>query len=186
MLDSLFVPDNCVIRMTKSAEHVRKNRDKFLCLKSWHTYKGYAYSQLRKLKIKDPQGIGNKRKELIEKYGFDTKFAYHIVRLIDYAEQIMREGTIDMQRNKELWKYIREGGWTLEQIETHFYSKEKELEALYHTCKLPKHMREDDVKPLLLECLEEHYGSLDKYVRPVDKTSKLVAEISEVLDRYIR
>lgn len=182
VIDSLFVPDNCVCHMSSIGELVRKNRHKFLCSKLWHTYKGYAYSQLRKLKNKDPNS--GKRKELIEKYGFDTKFAYHIVRLIDYAEQLLQFGDMDMQRDRERWKSIRAGEWTLEQIETHFYEKEKSLEKLYETTKLPHDIQFGPIQELLLNCLEHHYGSLDHVIKKDTNILKVINEMQDVLNKY--
>lgn len=182
MIDSLFVPDNCICHMTPIGEMVRENRHKFLCSKLWHTYKGYAYSQLRKLKNKDPNS--GKRKELIEKYGFDTKFAYHIVRLIDYAEQLLQFGDMDMQRDKERWKSIRAGEWSLDQVESHFYEKEKTLQTLYENTSLPHDMQFDPIKELLLNCLEAHYGSLDKMVPRDTKAETVLLEMQKVIDRF--
>ena len=182
VIDSLFVPDGCVIHMTKVGELVRKNRKIFLCSKAWHTYKGYAYSQMRKLKNKDPNS--GKRKDLIEKYGYDTKFSYHIVRLLDYAEQILQFGEIDLQRDKECWKSIRAGEWTIEQIEQHFYQKEKYLEGLYENTKLPHDMQEEPVKELLLNCLEHHYGSLDKMVPRANKAELVLRDLQLLLEKY--
>lgn len=182
VIDSLFVPDSCICHMTKIGQMVRDNRKKFLCSKAWHTYKGYAYSQLRKLKNKDPNS--GKRKELIEKYGFDTKFAYHIVRLIDYAEQILQFGDIDLQRDSERWKSIRAGEWTLNQIEEHFYSKEKSLQTLYENTKIPHDIQEVEIKELLLNCLEQHYGSLDSIIPRSNKSDLILRDLQLLVDRY--
>ena len=182
VIDSLFVPDSCICQMTKIGQLVRDNRRKFLCSKLWHTYKGYAYSQLRKLKNKDPNS--GKRKDLIEKYGFDTKFAYHIVRLVDYAEQLLQFGDMDIQRDKERWKSIRAGEWTLNQIEEHFYEKEKSLQVLYEKTSLPHDMQYEPIKELLLNCLEHHYGSLDKMVSRENKSDIILNELQQLLNKY--
>lgn len=53
MVDTLFTPINCVVHSTAISEMVRENRKIFLSKKAWHTFKGYAYSQLHKADIKD-------------------------------------------------------------------------------------------------------------------------------------
>lgn len=186
MIDSLFVPDNCICFITDIGKYVRQNRHKFLCKKAWHTYKGYAYSQLKKLEIKNPIP-GCKRYEIIKKYGYDTKFAYHIVRLIDYAEQIMLTGDLDLQRNREEWKFIREGGMSIEEIKKKFFEKEKELERHYETSKLPSKMREAEVKEILNHCLEENYGSMMNYINVQNENIKLknmIYELKHVIKKY--
>jgi predicted nucleotidyltransferase len=135
MVDSLFVPRRCILHSTQLSEHVRENRKLFLTKKSWHTFKGYAYSQLNKCKNKNivkyiqlcdnlnipytitmeefleletsfkldtklfkelyhkvhQDGKLTKRIDTIVKYGYDVKFAYHIVRLLNEVEQILIE-----------------------------------------------------------------------------------------------
>src|SRR5262249_46903708 len=155
--DSLYTPDFCVLHTTEVGRLVRENRDIFLHKGAWHKFKGYAYSQMNKVRHKNPEG---KRRELVEKYGMDLKFAYHVVRLVDECRQILTEGTIDLQRNREQLKAIRRGEWTLEQLEQWFSDMERQLEDLYAKSSLPHSPDEARIKQLLLDCLEHHYGSL--------------------------
>ncbi len=52
MVDTLFVPRNCVVHATEVGNLVRENRMLFLHKGSWHKFKGYAYSQLHKMQNK--------------------------------------------------------------------------------------------------------------------------------------
>jgi predicted nucleotidyltransferase len=158
MLDSLFTPDNCVLHMTPVAQMVRENRKLFLHKGVWHKFKGYAYAQVHKLKNKEPEG---KRKELVDKYGYDVKFAYHVVRLLNEVEQLLTEGDLDLQRNREQLKSIRRGEWSENDVLDYFTRKEKELESAYTNSKLPHSPDEKRIKQLLLNCLEQHFGTLE-------------------------
>ena len=160
IIDSLFVPRRCILHSTQVAEHIREHRKDFLHKGSWHKFKGYAYSEVHKMKIKDPEK-GSTRYEMVQKYGYDLKFAYHVVRLLNEVEQIMIEKDLDLQRNREELKSIRNGEWTKEQILKYFEKKEKVLEEVYIKSDLPHSPNEDKIKTILLECLEMHYGSLD-------------------------
>ena len=82
MLDSLFTPDNCVVHRTKVSDIVRENRRMFLHKGAWHKYKGYAFAQMKKIKGGANQS-NEKRAANTEKFGYDVKFGYHVVRLID-------------------------------------------------------------------------------------------------------
>ncbi len=138
-----------MLHCTKIGQMVRDARRSFLHKGSWHTFKGYAYSQMHKMTSKDPIG---KRRELVDKFGFDVKFAYHTVRLLDEAEQILTEGDIDLRRNREQLKAIRRGDWTEQDIRDHFARKEKELETLYTiaVCRtLPTKRRQATIAALL-------------------------------------
>ncbi|MBK7993136.1 MAG: nucleotidyltransferase domain-containing protein [Blastocatellia bacterium] len=180
MIDSLFTPANCVLHITKLGNMVRENRKIFLHKGAWHKFKGYAYSQLHKMTTKDPIG---QRKKIIESYGYDVKFAYHVVRLLNEVEQILIEGDIDLQRNREQLKSIRRGEWKESDIRDYFASKEKDLEKLYLESSLPYSPDEAKIKKLLLECLEEHYGNLSDAIITPDKATIALQEIQNILDK---
>jgi hypothetical protein len=52
MIDSLFVPRNCVLHSTEVGEMIRENRRMFLHKGAWHKFKGYAYAQASKIRNK--------------------------------------------------------------------------------------------------------------------------------------
>jgi len=52
MIDSMFVPPNCIITSSKIADIVRDRRSEFLHKGCYHKFKGYAYSQLHKCRNK--------------------------------------------------------------------------------------------------------------------------------------
>lgn len=181
MIDSLFVRQQSVTHQTKIGQMIRDNRSLFLHKGAWHRFRGYAYAQLKKVKNKKPEGS---RKELVEKHGYDTKFAYHLIRLLDEVEQIMEYGDIDLMRDKERLKAVRNGQFTLEELEEWFYAKEKGLESLYQNSTLPKYPDEDKIKQLLLDCLEEFYGSIDDTAfRQVDEYERAVKQIKEIVGK---
>lgn len=181
MVDALFVPQRCVLHITKIGHMVRDHRREFLHKGAWHRFKGYAYSQLHKARTKNPEG---KRKFIVEKYGYDVKFAYHIVRLLDEVEQILSTGDLDLERCREHCKAIRAGEIPLAQIEEHFEQQSKLLEEVYLKSTLPYGPDEEKIKKLLLECLEEFYGSLDKCIIIQPNVELLIQEMQMVIDKY--
>ena len=155
MVDALFVPRRCVLFSTGVGELVRENRKLFLHKGCWHKFKGYAYSQLHKMKTKKPEG---KRKE-----AFDLKFSYHVVRLLNEVEQILTTGDLNLESNREQLKAIRRGDWTQKQVIDYFDLKEKQLEQFYADSKLQHSPDEDAIRNLLMQCIEHHYGSIDSF-----------------------
>ena len=182
MIDTLFVPQNCIIHSTQVGNYVRDNRRQFLHKGSWFKFKGYAYSQLVKCKSQTREG---KRKEVVEKWGYDLKFASHVVRLLNEIEQILIEGDLDLQRNNEQLKAIRRGEWTLEQLDEYFNKKEPELETAYTNSPLRHSPDEDAIKAILLKCLEMHYGSLDKAIVIEGKEKQILRKIKELCEEII-
>ena len=181
MIDSLFVPQRCVLHCSQIGDLVRQNRKLFLHKGIFHKLKGYAYSQLHKMRIKKPEG---KRKELIEKYGYDTKFATHVVRLLVQCEQVMMEEDLDLERNREQLKSIRRGEWKFEDIVNFFNQKERELESLYHSSKLQHSPNEKKIKTLLLNCLEMHFGTLDKCIVIQSDVQQLITDLEILIHKY--
>jgi predicted nucleotidyltransferase len=182
IIDSLFTPVTCVLHSTAIGEMVREQRRAFLHKGVWHKFKGYAFSQMHKMDIKTPQP-GSKRAADVERFGFDAKFAYHIVRLLDEVEQLLTTGDVDLQRDRERLKAIRRGDWTAEQVREFFVRKERELETAYAESKLPHKPDEAAIKSLLLECLEAHFGSLKEAVVVPTQERDLLKQIKALCEK---
>ena len=182
MVDSLFTPANCVKTITQVGSMVRENRKLFLSKKCWHTFKGFAYSQKTKI-LTGTNKSNPKRQAEIDEFGYDLKFSYHLVRLINQAEQILVEGDLDLLRNREQLKSIRRGEWKLQEVLDYFQEKELQLEKVYLESKaVPDRVREDEIKQLLINCLEHHYGSLDKVLVIEDKPVRALRDIKKIVD----
>lgn len=183
MIDSLFVPRNCVIHSTQISELVRENRRIFLHKGSYHKLRGYAYSQLSKIKNK-VSSSNPKRAADIEKYGYSTKFAYHLVRLALESEQILTTHDLDLQRDNEVLKSIRRGEWTLERLIKWFEDKERNLEALYVSSTLQHSPDESKIKTLLMNCIEQHYGTISTAITIDNNISDLIKDLDNVISKY--
>jgi len=181
IVDSLYVPRRCIIHSTQIGELVRENRHIFLHKGAWKKFRGYAYSQMHKISIKTPQK-GSNREKLVKKHGYDTKFAYHVVRLIDEVEQILSTGTLILDSNREQLKSIRRGEWTELQIRELFEQKEKDLEKLYHSSSLPYRPDSEKIKLLLLKCLEIHYGNLSSAIHINKNYENAIKDIKNIID----
>lgn len=177
IVDSLFVPERCIIHCNAIGGLVRENRKLFLHRGCWHKFRGYAYSQLHKMSTKNPDG---KRLETIKKYGYDVKFAYHVVRLIFEVEEILTSGDLHLDQNSEILKAIRRGEWTKERVEKFFEQKESALNEAYQKSSLPYGPDEAAIKSLLLKCLEHHFGSLNKCIVEPDRYKKALIEIQNI------
>lgn len=181
VIDSLFTPRRCVLSSTAVGEYIREHRCDFLHKGAWHKFKGYAYSQLNKIRTKTP---GGKRAELVEAHGYDVKFAYHVVRLLLEVEQILVSRDIDLERDREQLKAIRRGEWPLERLEAWAQDKEKQLEAVYHSSTVPYEPDEALLRSHLLHCLEAHYGDLSSAVAKPDEAMRLLRQIARLTEGY--
>jgi predicted nucleotidyltransferase len=180
VIDCLFTPANCVLHATRVGGLVRENRRLFLHKGAWPKFKGYAYSQLHKIASKQPLG---KRALLVEKHGYDVKFAYHVVRLLSEVEMILSEEDIDLQRDNEQLKAIRRGEWTEERLRAWCAEKESHLERAYSESTLRATPDEPKIRALLFNCLEEHYGSLEGCIVNPERAVDVLRNIQSELDR---
>lgn len=183
MIDSLFTPRRCVLHTTPIAELMIENRRMFLHKGAMQKLRGYAYAQLSKIENKN-NASNPKRQEDIAKFGFDTKFGYHLVRLVLQAEQILNEHDLDLERNREILKSIRRGEWELERLKEYFYQKEASLNDAYAKSTLQEYPDEAAIKRLLVQCLEHHYGSLDKLIPTQSGSNDLLRELESLVQRY--
>jgi hypothetical protein len=119
----------------------------------------------------------------VAEQGFDTKFAYHVVRLVLEVEQIMVEGDIDLQRSNEQLKAIRRGEWTEAYLRQWFSDKQTELEKVYAVSKLRATPDEERIRSLLLNCLEDHFGTLEQCVDHPDRAVAALRMIQAELEK---
>lgn len=179
-VELLFVPLNCITYNTNAGSLLRDNRHIFLHKDMWNNYTAYARSQIHKMASNKREG---KRKELYEKYSFDVKFAYNLVRLISQIEQILTVEDLDLQKHKEYMKSIRRGEVKEEEIRNWFSEKEKTLEQAYRESKLPQLSDEVKIKNLLLNIIEIQYGNISNCITALDKESTALQEIRQILGK---
>ena len=149
-LEPLFVPDDLVVYSTKVGDMIRDRRDIFLHKGAFFKYKGFAYSQVQKMMN---SGKSSERR---------FKYGYHAVRLIDNIVELLSKGTLTLGENGRKLREIRNEKWSFKLIEAHFETLEKEAQYHYdNSTALPHKPDEAAIKQLLLDCLEEYWGSID-------------------------
>jgi hypothetical protein len=95
------------------ANHLITHRDMFLSKQCGARFAGYLQSQ--KLRLLGLKSQRTNRPELIDQYGFDTKFAYHAIRLGWQGIELMQTGNITLPMPEEQRKYlvdVRTGKYT--------------------------------------------------------------------------
>jgi predicted nucleotidyltransferase len=157
IVDTLYVPDNCILYIAEGGKIIRENRKKFLHKGSLWKFIGYAYSQLNLL---DKPRENSHRKAMIDTFGLDLKAASHLVRLLNECWMILETGDLDLCANTGMLKEIRRGEWTQQQVRDYFKAQEPMLKELYTRSKLQDKPNRNDLKKILISVLETVYGSL--------------------------
>jgi predicted nucleotidyltransferase len=115
ILNALYGPTTYT---TALGDELRASKDMFRSKEAGHRFIGYMHSQRKRMEGERGQK-GVNRPELVEKYGFDTKYAYHIIRLGLQGLEYMKNGKISVPMNevyRELLVGIRTGSYTFEQV----------------------------------------------------------------------
>jgi predicted nucleotidyltransferase len=181
-LEILFAPRDCVLHTSLIGELIREHRKLFLHKGSYFKHRGYCFAQLSRAKSQNKTG---KRKAAVDEHGFDPKSIYHVYRLIDQCEQILLTGDLDLRRISEQLKVIRQGNYTIDEVEAYFTEKEKYLNKLYEsTSTIPDRPDVDKIKTLLVKCLEMHFADLSNCVRLETNAEKALDEIKKIITYY--
>lgn len=98
------------------------------------------------------------RAKLEEKFGYDTKHAMHLCRLLIMAEEILRDGKVIVNRpDKAFFLSIRNGGWTYEQVIEFAEKQQAIVEELYKTSDaLPKVPPMNKINELCQKMVEDY------------------------------
>ncbi|WP_299997800.1 nucleotidyltransferase domain-containing protein [uncultured Clostridium sp.] len=131
-LDILFCRDEDIIHIDEFGKELREFRQEFLSKEIFKKFSGYALSQKHKLDVKKQHGSG--RIELVDQYGYDVKFAYHSIRLLYSAIEILETHSYCSYRPEEERKLlldIRSGKYTFDEVSDMFDEVDSKLKEIY-------------------------------------------------------
>lgn len=165
VLSLLWLEDNKYMKITDEGQMIIDNRNLFSSKALYHSFTGYAYSQLHRMTHHVKKGyMGEKRKALVDKYGYDCKNASHLIRLLKMGIEFLNEGILYVDRgNKDASQLleIKKGEWTLEQVKSEAERLFSRIENAYDNCKLPNKCDMEKVNVLCTTILNYHFEEKD-------------------------
>lgn len=135
-VQSLFVPKNLVLHSHWAAAELRSHTEYFLARSHAQRILGYLEQQRRDI-------LGNQRPELVEQHGYDTKAAYHALRIAFQGYQLMMLGRIAMPMYDEQREYllaVRRGFISLATVSARLGREEAALARAAQVSPLPEHI----------------------------------------------
>ena len=114
----LWLPENLYLRVEPAGQLLIDNRQLFTARSTFYPFMGYARSQLIKMERGAFKGyMGEKRRRLVERHGYDTKNASHLIRILRTGIEFLIDGRMNVQRHDapELLA-IKHGEWSLERV----------------------------------------------------------------------
>lgn len=132
------------------------NRDIFSSKQSYQSFSGYAYSQFRKMEHLAFEGyMGDKRKQLVKQFGYDTKNAAHLIRLLRMGMEFLASGQLNVMRHDAGQIIdIKKGKYTLDQVKAMAEDLFKKTEDAFLASKLPAQPDYKKANELLVELIE--------------------------------
>jgi predicted nucleotidyltransferase len=94
-------------------------RQSLLSKRMYPAFVGYAQGQLYKMTHTAHQGyMGDKRKRLVEEFGYDVKNAAHLIRLLRMACEAFETGKLQVRRTTDAQELIdiKRGLWSKERV----------------------------------------------------------------------
>lgn len=151
ILMPLFAPESEIVVINDVGRELRSKREMFLSRQAGERFLGYLRSQGNKM----AGGSGHtNRPELIEKYGFDAKHAYHSLRLAIQGAELMTTGMITLPMTAEHREYllaVRTGGYTKDQVIAELDVREQALITATEESRLPDRCDLDVISAWLVD-----------------------------------
>ncbi|GII63365.1 hypothetical protein Skr01_34500 [Sphaerisporangium krabiense] len=135
----LFVPEAEIVSVTGLGRRLRADPGLVLSRHAGHRFLGYLRSQRDRM-MQYPDGKRTNRPELIARFGYDTKFAGHMIRLGVQGVELLETGRITLPM-PEPWRSfiveVRQGGHSKEEVLGIAAELEEKLQRLIPVCDLP-------------------------------------------------
>ena len=126
----------------------------------------------------------SRRSESIKRFGFDTKFAFNLIRLSAQLLSLIETGNMNLRQQSDTLKAIRAGRWSLERLEQHFYDLNRRIHAAVLSSAMQAKPNSGQVKDVLSGILERHYQDFAQQVHLHDEGKAALKEIADTLRRY--
>lgn len=141
ILLALFAPKEFVRRYDARGLQLQEMAPHIVSRRAFNPFRGYMHQQHERLM--GTRGQKNcTRPELVEKYGYDTKYASHIVRLGFQGEELLLTGrlTLPMQEDqRRVCVDIRNGKYSLAEVSEMIEYGEHRLGVAHDKSPLPGH-----------------------------------------------
>ncbi len=151
MLELLWIEGDCILSSDNVGKYLIENRKKFISKKSYYKLKGYCTSQYERIKK-------STRTNLIEQFGYDTKNAYHAIRLVKQCASLLEHQDMQLTKYADLYTDIRCGVYTYDELTEIYYNELNIADDLFLKSDLPEVMDFNLAKSMLKDCIEIVYG----------------------------
>jgi len=153
VLSMLWLDEEHYLHQDPPGQMIICNRELFVGKHVFYPFIGYAKDQLKRMTHQSYQGyMGEKRKRLVDQFGYDTKNAAHLIRLLRMAIEFLTNGQMKVNRQKagdaqELLN-IKTGQWSLEAVEREANKLFQDAEDAHEQSLLPEKLDWEKINEL--------------------------------------
>ena len=95
------------------------------------------------------------RKEMVDEFGYDTKFGMHLIRLLLEGKELLETGTLNFPlKNVDLLMGIRNGHYSLNEVDEMATEIEIEIDNMVEKSYLPSSPNYNEINTMLVEMLD--------------------------------
>lgn len=167
ILLALFAPLTHVREITPEGEALRSLSAQIVSKQAYMPFRGYMRQQHeRLLGLRGQRNVT--RPELVEAYGFDTKYAAHVVRLGLQGEELLLTGRLSLPMQpdaRQLCVDIRTGKYSLAEVSAKIIEAEKRLDAAHEKSTLRQRPNTQFVEDWMLKTYLRHWTATEQ-IRP--------------------
>jgi hypothetical protein len=119
-----------------------------------------SFANAQRMRLTGERGMGRhgQRQDLVEKYGYDTKFAMHYVRLLFECKELLSERRLTLPlREKDLLIKIRTGGYKESEVFAMGAGLDEECQHLLATSDLPEEPDRHLLSTAVAKAYREHW-----------------------------
>ena len=145
VLSMLWLKPEHYIYMTEGMSLLIDYKQLFSSKDAYNSFNGYAYGQFKRMESYNKKGyMGEKRKGLVDKYGYDIKNAAHLIRLLRMGIEFLTTGEMIVFRPDafELLE-IKTGKWPLSKVKALAEKLFEEAKEARDNSNLPEHPEKD-------------------------------------------
>jgi predicted nucleotidyltransferase len=159
VLSLLWLDEKYYIKRAEGGRMLIEARSQLLSKQCYKSFSGYAYGQLHRMTHHCPTGqMGAKRKELVERFGYDVKNAAHLIRLLKMGIEALTLGEMIVERpDNNMLLEIKRGEWELKRVLEYADSLFRLMEESLIKSPLPARVSESFVNNLCMNITESFY-----------------------------
>lgn len=153
----LWMPEEMYLHIGDAGRLLLERRELFSAASAFAPFRGYAQSQLKKMRGGAYQGyMGEKRRALVDEFGYDTKNASHLIRILRQGIEFLASGEMVVVRHdaEELLE-IKRGEWSLERVLREARALDDALAIAAEHCVLPERPNRAEINRLAVDMVRK-------------------------------